>query len=224
MLLKAKRKIATATKTLPAGPISPTSAACVSRMPDSEASGTPPKRMMKAVQVQITSVSVKTPRVWISPCLTGCDTWAVAATFGAEPMPASLLNRPRLMPCMSAAPAPPPIACSQPKALATISSTTSGNRRKLKSTTPSARTIYPSAMTGTTTPLTRAIRWMPPKMTSSVSSVRPAPTQWWAKPKAPSQAAQIVLLCTELKAKPNVTEISTAKRTPIQRLPSPRSM
>ena len=79
-------------------------------------------------------------------------------------------------------------------------------------------------MTGTTPPLTRAIRWMPPKMTSSVSSVRPAPTQWWAKPKAPSQAAQIVLLCTELKAKPNVTEISTAKRTPIQRLPSPRSM
>ena len=57
-----------------------------------------------------------------------------------------------------------------------------------------------------------------------MGSVRAMPTQWWSKPKAPSQAAQIVLLCTELKAKPNVTEISTAKRTPIQRLPSPRSM
>ena len=45
----------------------------------SEASGTPPNRMMKAVQVQMTSVSVKTPRVWISPCFTGCETWAVAA-------------------------------------------------------------------------------------------------------------------------------------------------
>ena len=53
-----------------------------------------------------------------------------------------------------------------------------------------------------------------------IGSVRAMPTQWWSKPKAPSQAAQIVLLCTELKAKPNVTEISTAKRTPIQRLPS----
>ncbi len=79
-------------------------------------------------------------------------------------------------------------------------------------------------MTGTTTPLTRAMRCMPPKITPSVSSVRAMPTQWWSKPKAPSHAAQIVLLCTELKAKPNVTEISTAKTTPIQRRPSPRSI
>lgn len=36
----------------------------------------------------------KTPKVWIRPCLTGCDTYAVAAALGAEPIPASLLNSP----------------------------------------------------------------------------------------------------------------------------------
>jgi len=179
---------------------------------------------MKAVQVQMSSVSVKTPRAWISPCFTGCETCAVAATFGAEPMPASLLNSPRLIPCISAAPTVPPKACSQPKALATMSSSTSGSRPRLKSTTPSARATYPSAMTGTTRLLTRAMRWIPPKITTRVSSVSPTPIQRWSRPKAPSHAAQIVLLCTELKAKPKVTEISTAKSTPIQRRPSPRSM
>ena len=135
---KAKRKIATATNSPPTGPISLTRAACVSWMPFSEASGTPPKRMMKAVQVQMSSVSVKTPRVWISPCFTGCETWAVAATFGAEPMPASLLNRPRLMPCMSAAPAAPPRTGPQPKASERISPSTSGSRRMLNRTMPRA--------------------------------------------------------------------------------------
>ena len=39
------------------------------------------------------------------------------------------------------------------------------------------------------------------------------PITLWSNPKAPSQAAQIVLLCTELKAKPKVIEINTAKNT-----------
>lgn len=131
---------------------------------------------MKAVQVQMTSVSVKTPRVWISPCFTGCETWAVAATFGAEPIPASLLKSPRLMPCINAAPTAPLSVCSQPKASATISSSTSGSRPRLNSTTPSASTMYPSAIIGTITPLTRAMRRMPPKMMSSVSAVSTTPT------------------------------------------------
>ena len=42
--------------------------------------------------------------------------------------------------------------------------------------------------------------------------------------KAFSHAAQIVLLCTELKAKPKVMEIRMAKRIPIQRAFSPFSM
>lgn len=190
----------------------------------SEASGTPPNRMMKAVQVQMTSVSVKTPRVWISPCFTGCETWAVAATFGAEPIPASLLKSPRLMPCINAAPTAPPSVCSQPKASATISSSTSGSRPRLNSTTPSASTMYPSAIIGTITPLTRAMRRMPPKMMSSVSAVSTTPTHTRSAPKVPSHAAQIVLLCTELKANPKVTEISTANSTPIHLRPRPRSM
>ena len=42
--------------------------------------------------------------------------------------------------------------------------------------------------------------------------------------KALCKAALMVLLCTELNARPNVTVISTAKSTPIQRFFNPRSM
>lgn len=47
--------------------------------------GAPLNKMMNAVQVQIISVSVNTPNAWINPCLTGWETCAVAATFGADP-------------------------------------------------------------------------------------------------------------------------------------------
>ena len=47
--------------------------------------------MMNAVQEQIMRVSTKTPTAWISPCFTGCEVLAVAATLGAVPHPASLL-------------------------------------------------------------------------------------------------------------------------------------
>jgi len=72
--------------------------------------------------------------------------------------------------------------------------------------------------------LTRAIWRIPPKMTHRVSNVNTTPVIAGSKPKAPSQAAQMVLLCTELNAKPNVTEISTAKQNPIQRRPNPCCM
>ena len=84
--------------------------------------------------------------------------------------------------------------------------------------------MYPSAIIGTITPLTRAMRRMPPKMMSSVSAVSTTPTHTRSAPKAPSHAAQIVLLCTELKANPKVTEISTANSTPIHLRPRPRCM
>ena len=84
--------------------------------------------------------------------------------------------------------------------------------------------MYPSAIIGTITPLTRAMRRMPPKMMSSVSAVSTTPTHTRSAPKVPSHAAQIVLLCTELKANPKVTEISTANSTPIHLRPRPRSM
>ena len=130
---------------------------------------------MKAVQVHIISVSVNTPKVWISPCLTGWETSAVAATFGADPIPASLLNRPRLIPCIKAIPIPPPNACSQPNALAIMISMTSGKRVMFIKTMVKAKRMYPKAINGTMMLLTLAMRWMPPKIINTVRHVRIIP-------------------------------------------------
>ena len=56
----------------------------------------------------MSSVSMYTDRLCTRPCLQGCDTLAVAAALGAEPMPASLEYRPRLMPSITTEPANPP--------------------------------------------------------------------------------------------------------------------
>ena len=42
----------------------------------------------------------------MKPCLTGCVTFAVAAAFGALPIPASFENNPRFTPSKIAAPNP----------------------------------------------------------------------------------------------------------------------
>ena len=76
--------------------------------------------MINAVEVQMINVSVNTPKVWIKPCFTGWDTVAVAAAFGADPIPASLENKPLFIPCNKAAPIPPPTTCLNPKALSNI--------------------------------------------------------------------------------------------------------
>ena len=90
---------------------------------------------------------------------TGWVTSAVAATLGAEPIPASLLNNPRLMPCINAMPIPPPNACSQPKAFSIISSMTPGKCLTFIITMKSAEKKYnPKAMMGTMMLLTLAIR------------------------------------------------------------------
>ena len=77
------------------------------------------------MQEQITSVSMKTPSACTKPWLDGwCGTGvAAAAMFGAEPMPASLENSPRLTPFSIAAatpPATPPAASWKPKAEPTM--------------------------------------------------------------------------------------------------------
>ena len=82
---------------------------------------------MKAVQEQITIVSINTDNDCKMPCDTGCFTAAVAATFGAEPKPASFENNPRFNPAANAAPMPPATASSQPSALATIVPMIRGN-------------------------------------------------------------------------------------------------
>ena len=57
-----------------------------------------------AVQLQIISVSIKTPNACVNPTLTGLSETAAAA----EPEPASLEKSPRLIPFMRTAPKPPP--------------------------------------------------------------------------------------------------------------------
>ena len=54
--------------------------------------------MIIAVQVQTTMVSTNTPSIWIKPWLAGCLASDVAAEFGADPIPASFENKPRLIP------------------------------------------------------------------------------------------------------------------------------
>ena len=126
MLVNAKKNMATATNVPPMPPTSASRADCVSAMPLSPLPNTPLKSMMSAVQVQMRSVSVKTAKVWRSPCFTGWLTEAVAATFGALPSPASLLKRPRFMPIMTALPMPPPSAALPVKASRNIIENTSG--------------------------------------------------------------------------------------------------
>ena len=137
----------------------------------SPVNGTPLNRMMNAVHVQMINVSVNTPNACISPCLTGWVTSAVAATFGADPMPASLLNNPRLMPCITAIPIPPPIACFHPNAWEIIVSMTCGSNWMFKPMMMTTNTMYPNAMMGTMMLLTLAIRWMPPKKIVSDNTV-----------------------------------------------------
>lgn len=58
----------------------------------------PDSRITNAVALQITIVSTNTPSIWISPCVTGWRVLAVAAAFGALPIPASFENSPRFTP------------------------------------------------------------------------------------------------------------------------------
>ena len=84
-------------------------------------------RMMKAVQEQITTVSMNTPRAWRRPVLAGWEVSPAAAAQGAEPDPASLENSPRFTPFMTTAPKPPAAAWRRPKASSKMRRNTSGS-------------------------------------------------------------------------------------------------
>ena len=71
---------------------------------------------MKAEAVQMINVSRNTPNACTRPCSTGWLTAAVAAALGTEPSPASLENRPRLIPFITVAPNKPPPAATGSKA------------------------------------------------------------------------------------------------------------
>ena len=70
----------------------------------------PDSKTITAEAEQINKVSTNTPKAWIKPCFTGWDVVAQAAAFGTEPSPASLENRPRLIPVMITAAKPPATA------------------------------------------------------------------------------------------------------------------
>lgn len=174
-------------------PTSLTRAACVSCIPFSEGSKfSCESSTMKAVQLHISSVSTKTPRACISPCLTGCETSAVAAALGAEPIPASLENSPLRIPCISAIPTAPAAASCHPIALFTMSIISCGIFSKFSITTVSARRMYAMAINGTSTPDTFAIRLTPPNITIAVSAVIATPLHTGAMSKESLKARAMV--------------------------------
>ena len=85
----------------------------------------------------------------IKPCFTGWFTSAEADAFGTEPSPASLENKPRLIPCITAAPMKPPVAESIVKACVKIAEITSGNTEILEMTMYKAIKKYKPAIKGT---------------------------------------------------------------------------
>lgn len=136
----------------------------------------------------MTSVSVSTPKAWISPCLTGWLVVAVAAAFGALPIPASFEKIPRLTPCMSAAPKAPPAAWSKPNAFFTISASTLGSCVMLVKMTKNATPIYRTANTTTMDSASFAMRLTPPKIIVPNTAIKMSPNVRRFVPNAFSKA------------------------------------
>ena len=180
--------------------------------------------MMNAVDVQITMVSTNTPRDCTKPCFTGCDTVAVAAAFGALPMPASFENRPRLTPFSMAAAMPPtnpPASSSIPKAPPMIILKTSPIWLMFKITITRASTTYSSAIAGNTISATLATRRTPPNSTGAVSTIRTTPVHSVGISREAPRTSLMALACTMLNATPKVKISSTANSTPPARECSP---
>ena len=100
--------------------------------------------MMNAEMVHRKIVSKYTPKAWVRPCLTGCDTEAVAPAFGAEPMPPSLENMPRRTPIMTTVPSEAPANCSIPNAELKMSDNAPGIWSALTMTTAVPRAGTPA--------------------------------------------------------------------------------
>ena len=123
--------------------------------------------MIKAVQLQISRVSMKTPKACRRPSLAGWLMSAAAAAQGAEPLPASFEKRPRLAPFMMTAPMPPATAWRKPKASRKIRSRTAGRRPILRIMIKSVRAKYNPAMTGTMMSRTRTVAFFRRTMTAA---------------------------------------------------------
>ena len=119
---------------------------------------------MKAVAEQITRVSRNTDSICTRPCFTGWLTLAEAAALGAEPTPASLENRPRLMPCITAEPVKPAKMAWKSKAPAKMRPNTWGSSPRFMTMTTRATSTYRPPMMGTRVEAKAMIR-LPPPMT-----------------------------------------------------------
>ena len=128
------------------------------------------------------------------------------------------------MPCIIAAPIPPPIACSIPNALETIISITFGNSVIFNIIIIVAIVTYPTAIIGTMMLLTLAMLCIPPNMITTVNIVRIIPTIAGLKLNAFPSAALSVLLCTELNANPKVRMVNMANATDNHFILSPISI
>ena len=125
---------------------------------------------------------MNTDSICTRPCLAGCETSAVAAAFGAEPMPASLEYRPRLMPHMMHEPAKPLNAALKLNASRKMLAMTLG--KMFMNTTTSDITIYSSPITGTSTPVILVRRLPPPSTHAANSTARIAPMMYGVRPLA----------------------------------------
>ena len=108
--------------------------------------------------------------------MTGWDTLAVAAALGAEPIPASFENKPRLIPSITTEPAKPPAMDWKSNAEANMVANTVGNQVILVTVVQIASAIYASAMIGTMMEVMMEIRFAPPKITNAVITASTMPT------------------------------------------------
>ena len=124
---------------------------------------------------QISSVSMNTDSICTRPCLAGCLTSAAAAAFGAEPMPASLEYRPRLMPHMMQEPAKPPKMALKSKAPRKIMPKTFPKSPMWVMTTNRETSTYSTPITGTRTSVTLVSRLPPPSTQAPKRTASAAP-------------------------------------------------
>ena len=174
----AKQHIATAVKMDTQPPYTDVNPLIVSSAPAASPYpiGTPLQRITRAVNVQITIVSTNTSKMPKNPCFTGFLVSAQACAIDPVPSPASLEKIPRDTPffiLIKKLPTAPPVTDAGRNAPARIAPKTCGTFFIFSKTTPSASTMYITAINGTSFSVTCPIRLMPP---SRISAISPAST------------------------------------------------
>ena len=130
---------------------------------------------MNAVAVQMSSVSMNTDSICTRPCLAGWETDAVAAAFGAEPIPASFEYRPRFTPYMMQLPEKPPITDWKSNALRKIDANIPGTFLMFRQIMSSETSTYRIPMNGTRISVMLARRFAPPSTITPNRNARMTP-------------------------------------------------